>query len=295
MARPSIRRLDVAAGSADRDLPEIQARPSLQLGAKLVFGAFRDRMLVGLLAVSADGAFATVAASDHFVATDVDADLVYGELYREAAQTCLEAGAHIHDVEVLASSPAETAFFNLGFGRRTCIATRGVAFADSVPGPVVIRAATAADLDTIAALSALEGSHRTQSPILADHGPITADSARSYHERLLDAAATHLIAELGGEAVGLITIEWTNAFGGLLEPTMPLIGSTFVSADHRGHGIAAALLNAAMERLAARGHPIVSVTFNTTNLLSRSFWSGLGFAPVGWKLARRIPQRYVHK
>ena len=295
MTRPLIRRLDLSGGSVDRSIPELHERPSVLLDDKFVFVATNECGVVGLLAVAASGAFATVAASDHFVAPEADTEVVYGELYREAAQACLALGAYIHDVEVLSSSPAETAFFNLGFGRRTCIATTNVHTEAPEPGVLTTRTAGIADLDTIAMLSAQESSYRTESPVFADHGPVVAAEVRAYHARLLGGAATHLVAQLDGEAVGLITIEWTNSFKGLLDPAMPLIGSTFVAPGHRGRGIAASLVNAAMNQLVAGGHESVSVTFNTSNLLSRSFWLSVGFSPVGWKLARRIPQRYLLK
>jgi hypothetical protein len=33
----------------------------------------------------------------------------------------------------------------------------------------------------------------------------------------------------------------------------------------------------------------IDVSFHPANLLSRPFWFGIGFTPIGWKVARRLP------
>ena len=81
--------------------------------------------LVGWLGGNASGIFGFTGSMHH--ALDVswpDPTGLYGRMYAELATEWRDAGVTVHDVEVPALPAIESAWFDLGFGRRTCFAVR---------------------------------------------------------------------------------------------------------------------------------------------------------------------------
>jgi GNAT superfamily N-acetyltransferase len=65
------------------------------------------------------------------------------------------------------------------------------------------------------------------------------------------------------------------------------INGMFVERDHRGTGVAQALLGAMARDGAQRGLSVLSVDHETANIEADGFW-GRYFEPLSWALERRI-------
>ncbi|MEY4982570.1 MAG: hypothetical protein RIR62_836 [Pseudomonadota bacterium] len=85
-----------------------------------------------------------------------------------------------------------------------------------------------------------------------------------------DGAAIHLLARLGGEAVGSARL--------LLDGRTGKIGRVCVLRSHRGTGLGAALIRAAVQELRARGVKTAKLGAQTHAI---GFYERLGFAPSG--------------
>ena len=65
------------------------------------------------------------------------------------------------------------------------------------------------------------------------------------------------------------------------------INGMFVEREHRGTGVAQALLGAMANEGERRGHQVLSVDHETANIEADGFWSRY-FAAVSWALERRV-------
>ena len=269
-------------------MAELLAQSSAERGV----AALDERgRLLGWLSGKASGRFGFASSVHHGVVDGVpDPTAVYGYLYAALGSDWRAHGVTVHDVEIPALPPVEEAWFDLGFGRRTCYAVRPTteALSPRAPGPS-IRAADAADLDVIVRLALIEAEFRNAPPVFAQQDPLRWEHFRAAHVALLQAGATHLIASLDSEDVGLLTLERHSPAPLLTPDDSPFIGPTAVVPAARGAGVGRALVSAALERCRREGSDWVGVSFNTANTLSRPFWMGCGFRPTGWKLARRLP------
>jgi GNAT superfamily N-acetyltransferase len=108
------------------------------------------------------------------------------------------------------------------------------------------------------------------------------------HRALHDSGALHLIADLDGSDVGLLTIELTSPAPRLCPEGQPYIGQTATQPDARGRGVGHALVNKAVNWAHDHGYQWISVDFDPANPLSRPFWLGTGFSPVGYCVLRTI-------
>lgn len=249
----------------------------------------RDR-LIGWLSGNATGRFGYAAAVHHALAPGIpDPTAVYGALYARLGSEWRDADVTVHDVEVPAMPAIEEAWFNLGFGRRTCFAVRSSH--ERLDAPTVslsVRRADEGDLAVIARLALVEAEFRNAPPVFAQQSELRLEEFRTAHAALMAAGAIHFIARLDGEDVGLLTLESHSPAPLLTPEEAPFIGPTAVAPSARGSGVGRGLVAAAVDLCRQEGSAWIGVSFNTANLLSRPFWRGCGFRPTGWKLARRL-------
>jgi GNAT superfamily N-acetyltransferase len=221
---------------------------------------------------------------------DPDPGEVYAALYARLADEWLAEGVSVHDVELPVGEVDERAWFDLGFGRRTCF---GVRPADMALPPreerVDIRFATDDDIEAIGRLALIEARHRAAPPQYADQGPVYADELIHLHSQLRAEGAEHLLARVRGRDVGVLTLQRTSPAPLLTGDGDPYIGPTGVDASVRGLGVGVQLVSAAVGWARDHRAASLSVAFNPPNIGARQFWRGLGFSPTGWKLARRLP------
>ncbi len=153
-----------------------------------------------------------------------------------------------------------------------------------IPPGLVTRRATEADLGRaveVLALGAVPGTASAEDP--SDLTPY-----RAALRGLQDASGAVLVAEVGGEVVGicqLIVFRHLQARGGLCAE----LESVHVHPDHRGRGIGSVLVRDAVARAREMGCYRVQLTSNRARPEAHRFYQRLGFEPshVGFKLPLR--------
>ena len=250
------------------------------------FVARRGARAVGVMCGRTSDGVGFVPA--HGVALDPgvpDASRVVAELFSELAPVLVADGAERFTVDHVDDESVACALFDLGFGRGGVFAVRGTDALDA-DAVVDVRVGTAADLDSIAALSHIEFLHRSTPPMYAIAETRSLAETRDAHELLLHDGAIHLLGSRGGRDVGLLTIEHTSPAPRLCAASSPYIGATATDPEARGCGVGRALVGASLEWARAGGHQTISVDFDSRNLLSRPFWCGNGFRRTGYRLRR---------
>jgi GNAT superfamily N-acetyltransferase len=230
----------------------------------------------------------------HGVAVDPaedDPTRVLVGLYAQLAPWLVDSGARYHHATHVDHAPLADAFANLGFGRTAVYATQPARRREREVG-VEVRIADGDDLDVIADLSQVEMAHRFTAPVYSPQPSRSRDEVREHHRQLLDRGAVHLVARVGAEDVGLLTLELDYSAPRLCPEGQPFIGATATVASARGRGVAGALVEAALDWADRHGFHSVSVDFMPANPLSRPFWLGAGFRCTGYAVARTIPPSY---
>lgn len=252
--------------------------------------ACEGQRVVGVLTFTVDAEYATASSTGFSIDPSADATGTFAAMYADAAPHLLERGAFRHTVDHLAIPELQEAVADLGFGRIGVSAARGTENGMSLPTDADVRIGDEDDLDSIVELAEVERSFRGAPPI---YGSVDAPNReRMRHRRLLgmrERGDVPLIARVDGVDAGLLIVEPTSPDDGrLLEHQRPFIGPTATSPNHRGRGVAAALVARAIELAGERGHGAISVSFSPANPLSRPFWLGAGFRPTGYSVMRAI-------
>jgi GNAT superfamily N-acetyltransferase len=256
------------------------------------------------------GRYAKLPAEGLAVDPDLaDPTAVLSVLWGELAQPLVADGVSDYYLVHPALPRLHEALSNIGFGRDGCYAVRRVAASGSTTtrstagpsGPagsaragdagiaaVRVRRAGDEDLPTVARLALVELHHRGTPPMFAPPDTSSLDEVIAVHGRLREAGAVHLLAHLDGHDVGLLTVELTSPAPRLCPEGQPFIGPTGTLPEARRRGVGQALLAAALDWAQAHGYQWISVDFDTGNPLSRPFWSGAGFHPTGYGLARHL-------
>jgi GNAT superfamily N-acetyltransferase len=255
-----------------------------------------DRM-VAVLTGTVRGTQVHMNAQGLAVAPELpDPTTVLARLYGELAPGWVAAGALLHYLEHLALTPQSGAVANLGFGRHHVYAAQPAAPRSTTGTEVQVRVGGTDDLAAVARLSMVELEFRATPPIYSP--PPSPPPSRTVqalvdeHRALQDRGAVHLIATVGGRDVGLLTIELTSPSPRLCAEAQPYIGPTATHPDVRGQGVGRALVDAALTWAHTAGYQWVSVDFEPRNPLSRPFWLGNGFQPVGYCVVRTIRSEF---
>jgi GNAT superfamily N-acetyltransferase len=247
--------------------------------------------LVGWLGGNASGIFGFARSVHHALdGSWPDPTGLYGRMYAQLASEWRDAGVLVHDVEVPTLPAIESAWLDLGFGRRTCFAVRATREAARARSTrVEVRIGGEDDLDAIARLALGEAEARNEPPLFAQQPALRVEDFTRAHRDLLRHGAVHFLARLDGHDLGLLTLEFTSPAPLLTADDAPFIGPTGVDPASRGTGVGRALVDAALRWCREHDLDHVGVSYNTSNLSSRPFWRGWGFQATGWKLARRLP------
>jgi GNAT superfamily N-acetyltransferase len=234
----------------------------------------------------ARGSHGRLPAEGFAVAPDLDdPTTVLARLYGELSPELVAAGVPRHYLDHVALPPLDAALSNLGFGRHHVYASQPAAPRPS-PAGVQVRVGGADDLDAVARLALVEIRFRATPPIWSPPDPRSLAEVLDHHRALHHGGAIHLLAAVDGRDVGLLTIELASPAPRLCADGQPYIGPTATAPDARGRGVGRALVDTALTWAHARGHQWVSVDFESANPLSRPFWLGNGFRPVGYGLLR---------
>jgi GNAT superfamily N-acetyltransferase len=243
-------------------------------------------VMTGIARGIASRSYGRLPAEGFAVAPDLeDPTTVLARLYGELAPELVAAGVLRHYLDHVVLPPLDTALSNLGFGRHHVYASQPAA-PRSRPAGVQVRVGGVDDLAVVARLSLVEMQFRATPPIYALPQPRSLEEVLDDHRALHHGGATHLLATLDGRDVGLLTIELTSPAPRLCPGGQPYIGPTATDPDARGRGVGRALVDTALTWAHAHGHRWVSVDFDSANPLSRPFWLGNGFQPVGYGVLR---------
>ena len=252
-------------------------------------------MLVGYVAATVDGHLALVPAGGHAVdPSEDDPGATYARMYAELAELLVERGARVHDVAIPAMTSIEDAWYDLGFGRRVCIASRSTLLPRArqpTSSDVRVREAGEDDMDAIARLSSMEVAYRARSPMFMAAVPPDLESVRASHLELAERGALHFLATLDGEPAGLLTLLRESRFQPISSEGGVFVGPTATDPRFWRRGVASALVWSALEWARRHDHRRIDVSYLSANLLSRRFWRHAGFATIGWRVERRLPGR----
>jgi GNAT superfamily N-acetyltransferase len=252
--------------------------------------AERGRPLAVMTGI-ASGDHARLPAEGFAVAPDLDdPTTVLARLYGELAPQLVAAGVLRHYIDHVVLQPLDAALSNLAFGRHHVYASQPAAPRSSSTG-VRVRVGGIDDLGVVARLALVEIRFRATPPVYGRAVPRSLQEVLDHHRALHHGGATHLLATVDGRDVGLLTIELASPAPRLCADGQPYIGPTATDPDARGRGVGRALVDTALGWAHAHGHRWVSVDFEPANPLSRPFWLGNGFQPVGYGVLRSIDPR----
>lgn len=273
--------------------------------------ALSDGRLIGYLVGEARfdtlrGRHVWVYEAGHALAEDSPPDL-YGELYAAAGPAWLQLGAFDHYVIMPANDRAGLdAWFLLSFGQEQAHAMRSLA--DPLPEPaevpgVIIRRATEDDRDAmVEEMSPILRRHLAGPPVWGVALPENLWPMREgFAEMLTDETARVWLAVaaegvpdagrvLGYQAYFPASPADDNLTISVSDRTVLLeVAATLPEA--RGRGIGRVLTRAGLADAAAAGYGICVADWRTTNLEANRFWRRLGFAPVVYRLTRKVDPR----
>ena len=232
----------------------------------------------------------------HAVAGQVDTTGVYARLYGELAADALERGVLDHVVHVPIGDPHEEPWVALGFGRTALVAVRDLApTGRPLPPDVEVRVAKPDELDIVDRLIDEEAVFHAASPMFRPYRrDDTVDAVRAeLTSALASEDSAFVIARRGGRDVGVISVG-----PGLGSPLYVPDGAAYIAATavlptERGSGTGAALVDAAFGWASDRGHVAACLHFQTANVRSTAFWTGIGFTPVMTHMRRRLDDRIL--
>lgn len=146
---------------------------------------------------------------------------------------------------------------------------------------MIIRDATAADIDAIARLLADDGLGRGRET------PGDPAYARAFAAMSAQPGNVYLVAEIAGEVAGCLQL---TVIHGLSRQgaSRAQIEGVRVHTDHRGRKIGEKLFQAAFERAAAEGCTLVQLTTDRQRTDALRFYERLGFEPSHWGMKRAL-------
>ena len=216
---------------------------------------------------------------------DVDS---LAELYRAAATHWIERGAFEHYVWTLDDAPSTDPWYEMGFAR---MHLRGVieldrTFSSPLPGGYSIRRGGARDIDLAVHLGDQLDAAQREGPSFSfglDHS-----STREHLlEALEDPQTHHYVVEYEGGGVAQCLTFPLPEIRGSFTNTLHLSAVT-VSEDHRGRGIATAMVDRALRDARSAGFEYCETNWRVTNRRASRHWRHYGFTPTYVRLHRTI-------
>jgi len=212
---------------------------------------------------------------------------IYEEMYARLAAEWVADGCFSHVVSLLGHDREGIAGWQwLGFGLAAIDGLRRVE-PTKVPGAEVqIRRAGTGDIAEVASLGEALNQHMAASPVFWMH------EREDYARWLQEPQNALWLAYDGGQVVGCIGLEPGHQGGCQIvqdEKTMSIM-SAFTLPQHRGKGIATALLNRALEWARAEGYERCAADWEPMNVPAARFWPR-HFELVCYSLIRCIDER----
>ncbi len=259
--------------------------------------AFDAGRMVGVLAAVAPfaglfgpttGTFAPLGA---FAVTGERRERTASALYEAAAARWIEVGALSHAVVAYAHDTAALeGLARSGFGRRTVDAIREARPLEPTPAPagdVVLEELSPTRHGDALHLYRGMWAHLAATPTYL-FPPDTSERA------LLDGIAGRgsrlFVARAGGALVGFLEVTHEGETFVDALPSVAHICGAYLMPEHRGDGVAAALLDHVLAVLAGEGRTHLGVDYEELNPTGRGFWLK-HFTPFSLGVTRRIDER----
>jgi ribosomal protein S18 acetylase RimI-like enzyme len=218
------------------------------------------------------------------------------DLYAFLAADWVERGFGHHYAIVPASDQALVdAWFRLSFGAQHAAGIQDTPQdIDEPPPGVIVRRATADDVDAVVRLDLELPGHQRLAPVFSTAPPYTAEESRADFLAEVDAAEQAiLLAEVGGRVVSMLVmvdVSKSSMHSGLARPERAaFLGFAATLPEARGTGAGLALTNAGLAWAREQGYPVTVVDWRETNLLASRFWPRRGFRRTFLRLHRAIP------
>ena len=218
------------------------------------------------------------------------------DLYAALAADWVERGFDRHYALVPASDPALVdAWFRLSFGAQHAAGIQETPErTDEPPAGVVVRHATAEDVDAVVQLDLELSSHQRLSPVFSASPPYTEEESRAdFLAEVDEPEQAILLADVDGRTVSLLVmvdISKSSMHSGLARPERAaFLGFAATIPEARGTGAGVALTNAGLAWAREQGYPLTVVDWRETNLLASRFWPRRGFRRTFLRLYRAIP------
>ena len=218
------------------------------------------------------------------------------DLYAFLAADWVERGFTHHYAIVPASDQALVdAWFRLSFGAQHASAIQETPQdIDDPPAGVVVRRATADDVDAVVRLDLELPGHQRLAPVFSTAPPYTEDESRADFLAEVDASEQAiLLADVDGRVVSMLVmvdVSKSSMHTGLARPERAaFLGFAATLPEARGTGAGVALTNAGLAWARDQGYPVTVVDWRETNLLASRFWPRRGFRRTFLRLYRSIP------
>ena len=101
--------------------------------------------------------------------------------------------------------------------------------------------------------------------------------------------AVPFVALVDREVVEVLTLLREGRSAPIYAEDAPRVSTTVTDPRYRQRGIGRMLVRVAADWARERGHEHMDISFQSASPLLRSFWRQSGFTPIGWKVARRLP------
>jgi ribosomal protein S18 acetylase RimI-like enzyme len=218
------------------------------------------------------------------------------DLYAFLAAGWVERGFGHHYAIVPASDQALVdAWFRLSFGAQHASGIQETP-QDTVepPARVVVRRATADDVDAVVRLDLELPGHQRLAPVFSTAPAYTEEESRTDFLAEVDAPEQAiLLADVDGRVVSMLVmvdVSKSSMHTGLARPERAaFLGFAATLPEARGTGAGVALTNAGLAWARERGYPLTVVDWRETNLLASRFWPRRGFRRTFLRLYRAIP------
>jgi len=234
-----------------------------------------------------------------FAATAGSEATVLRELYAVAATAWVDEGFFAHYVTTSLLPATLEPWFSLGFGQRVLHGIRQIGGPDrgdtgNARAGISARQAGPDDCDAVHALIGDLMRHHAPSPIFMPFLPEAVKSERhAIAAWLSDPAVAYFLAEIDGEAVGVIGMHPAEEFvDELRRPDR----SAYLYIGHmrsgaRGQGLGTSLVEDGLAWARESGYRACVVGWYTAGALASRFWPNRGFAPATTRLERRVDER----
>ncbi len=264
---------------------------SLRQSTNATWVALEGRRVVGHLygALLDDATYGNAAWTGPDGASFDDVE-VLSDLYAAAGTTWIDAGAVEHYVWTLDDAASTSPWYELGFAR---MHTRGVRSLPLVqrhapPAGYALRRGGVEDLDAAVMLDRVIDDAQRLGPSFSLF--VDVSKREDLHEALVDPEVHHYLVEhLDGPVAQCITFALPTRRGSF-ERTLHL-SAVSVLPEHRGRGVATALVDHAMADASAAGFAYVETNWRVTNRAAQRYWLGYGFRATYVRLHRTIGSR----